>query len=131
MPKKPKNQVHSTTAHNRGKVRTGLNPQTATEEICSDALFYITDGHVWLDCVDGNWALVGDKNQESVRTAIYYRTQLQDPALGALTPTSRLATIINRLATDRDKTEPTPQGLPTRMSAIWFIQHDPEQSIER
>jgi len=131
MSDKPKKQIQTSSAANAGKVGLGLTPHTVQIEACHNALVYLSKGKVTLGWRDNKWALIGDRNSPTAQgICAFYLESLKDEELKDLSEIQRLATIINRLAIELDEAAPTLQGVPTRMQALWLIQHQPERKIE-
>ena len=132
MSDEPKKQIQTGSTEITVKAGLGLTPDTVQIEACHNALVYLSKGKVTLGWRNNKWALIGDKNNATAQgISAFYLESLKDEGLRELSEIQRLATIINRLATELDEAAPTPQGVPTRMQALWLIQHQPERSIAR
>lgn len=128
MTNKPIKKIEPNGSLYLGKSLMGLDLKTATLENCDAALRYLSEQHVGIELRgNGSWALVGDRSEESYMIALFYKESLKDGILQTLTPLARLASILNRLASQLDAHEPIKiPGVPSRMQALWLIQTQPE-----
>lgn len=127
MSDNPKPQITSNDASLQGSSLLGLTPETATLEDCSNAMKYVSEGHVNILPHPPGYALIGDGSLESHMMGGFFDISLNDVSLASLPPLERLARAINRFASALDAANPVDRkvGIPSRMQMLWTMQNNP------